>query len=520
MRLFLIVAGSICGVTLLLCGGCAIRLWQRSASMQPITIGPETTVLDGPLTVDGYVDYEAALNRKSAEDVTTENNSVVLLVQAYGPGEIAPDLRQRYFQLLGIAPLPEQGPYLVSAGNYVKQLDPDTATLGDRTQQIFDDQSAAAEAPWTADEYPELAGMLDANAEPLELIVEASQRPRFYSPMISDLETPTLIASLLPIQQQQREAARQLTARAMLKLGQGDPEGAWDDLLACHRLARLTGQTPFLIGSLVSIAIDAVAANSAEALLASDLLTADQARQCLADLDALPPAPDMAQVVDEGERYVYLDSILLLARGRTDVLSDLADVDLGGGGGRSMLNAATDWNVVLETANDQYDEFTAALQLPKRSARVAEFRRFDEQLQEVKRGDALGSIVSNAVFGDREESSRKVAAVLLALLSPAIETAGTAEDRAEARRQLLRLGFALAAYQRERGEYPQTLDALAPEYLPAIPNDPFTDAPLIYTPTETGYRLYSVGDNGLDDNGVTHDDQPRGDDILLQIDGP
>ena len=520
-RLFLIIVGSLCGVTLLLCGGCAIRLWQLSAPNQPITIGPETTIIDGPLTVDGYIDYESALNRRFAEDVTTDNNSVVLLIQAYGPRDIAPSLRQRYFQLLGIAPVPESGDYLVNAGDFVKQQDPDTNTLGARIQQIFDDQSAAAKAPWTADDYPQLAALLDANAAPLELIVEASQRPRFYSPLISDPETPTLIASLLPLQQQQREAARQLTARAMLKLGAGDPQGAWDDLLACHRLSRLTGQSPFLIGALVSIAIDAVASNTGEALLASDALTADQARQCLADLDALPPLPSMTRIVDEDERFVFLDSVQLLARGRTQVLSDLASVDLGGSdGGRSMLNVATDWNVVLEAANDQYDEFAAALRLPDRSARVAEFQRIDAQLDAARSNNPLGAIAANTLFGDRDESSRQMAIVLLALLNPAVETAGTAGDRGEARRQLMRLGFALAVHQREHGSYPEALDELAPTILPTLPADPFTGQSFIYHRTDNGYRLYSVGANGTDDNGITFDDQPPGDDILLKIDGP
>ena len=41
---------------------------------------------------------------------------------------------------------------------------------------------------------------------------------------------------------QYREAARALTARAMLRVDEGKVDEAWDDLLACHRLARLAGQ--------------------------------------------------------------------------------------------------------------------------------------------------------------------------------------------------------------------------------------------------------------------------------------
>src|SRR5260370_6364532 len=52
------------------------------------------------------------------------------------------------------------------------------------------------------------------------------------------------------------------------------------------------------------------------------------------------------------------------------------------------------------------------------------------------------------------------------------------------------IAFALAAYQRDRGSYPKTLDELAPKYLAKVPNDYFTGKPLVYRPNEKGYLLY------------------------------
>ena len=81
---------------------------------------------------------------------------------------------------------------------------------------------------------------------------------------------------------------------------------------------------------------------------------------------------------------------------------------------------------------------------------------------------------------------------------------------------LLRLQFALEAYKREHdGNYPGKL-----EDLPGIeiPLDPFSGKPFRYImePAEDGkpgFLLYSVGPNGVDDEGRYYDDFPKGDDI-------
>src|SRR5690606_6897021 len=60
---------------------------------------------------------------------------------------------------------------------------------------------------------------------------------------------------------------------------------------------------------------------------------------------------------------------------------------------------------------------------------------------------------------------------------------------------------ALALYRLEHGEYPDTLSALVPDMLPAVPEDLFTTQPLLYRRTDDGYLLYSAGLNGIDDGG-------------------
>ncbi len=72
----------------------------------------------------------------------------------------------------------------------------------------------------------------------------------------------------------------------------------------------------------------------------------------------------------------------------------------------------------------------------------------------------------------------------------------------EAQDALLLCELALHAYHQEHGGSPATLGALVPEYLTAIPVDPFAKlGSLRYTLSKTGYLLYSVGPDGKDNGG-------------------
>ena len=62
---------------------------------------------------------------------------------------------------------------------------------------------------------------------------------------------------------------------------------------------------------------------------------------------------------------------------------------------------------------------------------------------------------------------------------------------------------ALERYRLAKGEYPERLAVLAPEYLKTIPPDVVDGLPLHYRRTQDGsFALYSVGWNGQDDGGV------------------
>jgi hypothetical protein len=61
---------------------------------------------------------------------------------------------------------------------------------------------------------------------------------------------------------------------------------------------------------------------------------------------------------------------------------------------------------------------------------------------------------------------------------------------------------ALECYHLAHGEYPETLDALSPQFIEKLPHDIIGGMPLIYHPTADGkFLLYSIGWNETDDGG-------------------
>ena len=92
-----------------------------------------------------------------------------------------------------------------------------------------------------------------------------------------------------------------------------------------------------------------------------------------------------------------------------------------------------------------------------------------------------------------------------------------AADRAEQVQRNVVVAFALAAYHRDAGRYPVTLDVLAPRFLAAIPGDVFSGRALVYRRDGAGYLLYSVGANEKDDGGRQYDDDPVGDDLRVRM---
>lgn len=110
--------------------------------------------------------------------------------------------------------------------------------------------------------------------------------------------------------------------------------------------------------------------------------------------------------------------------------------------------------------------------------------------------------------------------VLTAVGFTGIRGGHLAETKCRQRSRNLEIALALSAWRGDHDSYPKSLADLAPQYLTAVPTDFFTDQPLRYERTADGYRFYSFGPNGTDDQGRGESDMPFGDDLIVQMPVP
>jgi hypothetical protein len=504
---------SLTAFVLLIIAGFIYAAWPGRSTF---TVSPETTYVTGPLDKDGCVDYVTALNERLRGNIKPEENANVLLWQALGPKPEGAPVSPAHFQWLGIDPPPEVGEYFIS----VRKLEysrEKREELADRMVRLGN------KGPWRAQDEPELFDWLKRNEKPLALVIAASKLPNYYNPVVpsksaEDYSEPRLISALLPNVQVCRELAVALRARAMLRIQEGKVDEAWQDLIACHRLAQLVGRGGSAIAWLVGIALDAVAAKGDIAFLEHTKLTSQEILNHLQELRQIPTMPSLADELDLYERFQCLDALLCVAHHWPDMSDSSAP-------GRTSSNPAflgkcftrsVNWDLALRNVNQSFDGLRDASRITDRRARST-------AIAIIERDSGIPTTTSKGaeklLMGPKSRGDQ-IGRVMMGLLLPAVDKLENAADRTEQNRRNLHLAFALAAYHADQGRYPETLAELAPKYLNAIPDDIFSGRPLIYKPEANGYLLYSVGVNGIDDGGRSFGDDPPGDDLVVRMPVP
>ena len=488
-----------------------------------VPIGKEITVITGPLDKDGYLDFEAAINERLRKSTTPEKNANVLLLKAMGPKPDGGLMPPEYYKELGMTEPPEKGDYMISLGKHLRE---NLKLQANELQEVFDQQSRANKRPWTVDLYPHLGSWIILNEKPLNLVVEAVKRPDFYNPIVTrsaDGKRGLLIGALLPTVQRSREFASALTIRAMLRLSEGKTAEAWQDLLACHRFAQKVASGATLIEILVGIAMDAIATGSDLVFLERANLTPKQLRECLKDLQALPPMQHPAESVDRFERLVYLDCIQSLGRRGSNTLFALIDVPLKlDPKDEKRIMEKIDLEPALRTGMQWYDRLVKAMRTEDRTERLKAFDKIEAELKALKEQEGaylqkgLPKLGGAGAEPDKR-LSKALANTLVVGLIPATAKIQAAFERSIQIRRNREVAFALGLYRLDNQRYPAKLDDLAPKYLAKVPGDVFSGKALNYLRSDNGYLFYSVGPNGKDEQGRWYDDEPPGDDPSVRM---
>lgn len=455
------------------------------------TISPETTIITQPIGEDGYVDYVAACNAESRQGVTPEKNLAVVMWEVCGPQAIPSEYRQAFFHELGIETPPAEGDYLVPLATFAitnREILAKAAETGRSPLELIKDEVDDAEkTPWTAEQRPWLARWLAGQEAHLDRLVAGLDRPHFFQPLIPEPGQPAN-AAMCPGVDLQRMVTRALTYRAMHRIAVGDDQGAWADIHACHQLAMRYATESTLIARLVAIAANNMAVDAALAWLQFKQRTAEEIAERRRSLEAILEPLDCNPFSARGERYMVIEAFREMA---TEVQTKPAKPLFTIPWESVITGGPVAWDEMAREVNRRYS------QLPKYDAEQGwqAFREaWEEQQAEIEETVAAAA----GTIGPARKRAREQAIVALfyKTLMPAWIASVESSLRNHQRGELIRVAFALEQYRAERGQYPELLDALVPDYLKTITPDRFNDVPLYYAGYGNGCHLASAGPVG------------------------
>ncbi|MHC5114840.1 MAG: hypothetical protein ACYTGP_10485 [Planctomycetota bacterium] len=327
----------------------------------------------------------------------------------------------------------------------------------------------------------------------LERLDEAAACPRAVRPIPGP---SPLFNILLPELSQFRNLARARAFSMRLAAEAGDEAArlrAFEHMLG---LGRAPASQTILIDRLVGIATISLALQELRCELVEHPIDEATGRALLDAMDRqLIIAPPTVAL--RGEQLFALDMIQygFTDDGHGDGRMDLAKMAAIGGGapgvptGTGLLGRARSLMIAgraetTEVVNRFYEGTIALAEMTPTDRKTAPFHpdRFVEGL------------------GARHWFAR--------IFLPAIGKSINVNDSFRVQIVVTRTAIALEMYRARHGALPDTLDALAPDFLPAKPIDPTHGGPLVYRLEEAapgGYELYSTGVDEIDDSGSAPD---------------
>lgn len=488
-----------------------------------VTVGRDTTYFDGPLDEFGDVDYERAINERMRGKTVPERNVMALLIQAVGPKpNFLEELPSEYFKWLGVPEPPKEGNYFVS----LRKFTPDGQKV---PIAVLAQQELAWSKPWKETEYPRVAEWLTAIDKPLDLVVAATRRDQFYNPLAVRVlkgERNGLGTVVVPQVRVTEELSRALAVRAMLRLGQGRPDDAWNDLLAAHRLTRHIARGGLLQEHFNGTYGWRVLFQADQAYLENSRLSARQLRNRLSDLQALPPFDLATSKVDLAERSKLLDMMRLMRRQQWDVLA-------------SCLHLATflqqkvppltddqkkrlsqiDWNEVQRLENEWCDKIVAILRIPDRQERSKAIFALRMKINALTGSPEYENVVGWLLGDEPDKKPTQILAdrAVHFLLIASVHSAQLMLDHAEQYARNQQIAYALVIYHRDHKRFPETLNELVPGYLQAVPLDMYSGKLPVYKPQGTeGFIVYAIGNDQRDEGGRGMT-EASGDDVSFRI---
>jgi hypothetical protein len=323
----------------------------------------------------------------------------------------------------------------------------------------------------------------------LDELRAASARPRARFPVRYE----DGFNALLPHLARMKGISQFLRLRAAAELEAGLTNEAAADVELSLRLVDLLREEPLLISQLVRIAQLNVALNSLWEGLADHRWTDAQLAAFERRLGSLDFLADYQQAM-RGERACCSSTIDHVRRLRNaDVLGIASDESGGGPDDVERFLQAVVFHLIPGGWFDQNKVSIGRLHLEFMLPGV------DREARQVSPSNVSRS---TSTLGQRLQH-RSPYNWFGGLLMPALGGASARFAQGQTSADLARVACALERHRLAHGQYPETLEVLAPALIPKLPHDVISGQPLKYRRTDDGsFVLYSIGWNEKDDGGT------------------
>lgn len=331
----------------------------------------------------------------------------------------------------------------------------------------------------------------------IEELREASRLPRSRFPLNYDSESPAAI--LLPHLAVLKKCSQTLQLRSLAELQNGEAEKALADVKLTLQLSDTIRTEPFLISHLVRIAMVNLALQPVYEGLAEHRWSEEQLAALDAELAKLDFAADY-KLSMRGELGCQGGEMDRLRR-HPELIHDMSGWSGGEEDGRNPSLPGKIAARLIPTGWLYQNQFRCARMMVDYYLPLADVNRGTVSPAMARRADAalMAEIKTASPFN-----------VLERLMLPGFGRLAKKFACAQSSVDLARTAIALERYRLVHGEYPETLDALAPQFIAKLPHDVINGQPLHYrrNPPSPGsgaangqFVLYSVGWNETDDGG-------------------
>ena len=349
--------------------------------------------------------------------------------------------------------------------------------------------NAALSRPWSRRDAPFFAEWVDAHRVDCEELIRISSSEAIFVPAAVPLNLGERLTecpqhtSLL-----KRMATRWLMLYANHALADDDPDLAWQCARAALDISRRTpSSSPF------DISVDAHSRGMAFQVV-NELVNRPDAAELLpaitAYLDQLPPLASPAEAIGGLTRLQILQTLYCDLYGEETTERKRTEMSFG-----------VDVNEAAARINRWIDAIVAAARIPSPTSRRDELKKLTPQGESSRSKAAAPTGNFSLPFIERKAPKTSKA------LEPAawfgnLDYIQLIVDEANTKLSLTRIACTLRQIREEQGSYPEALDA-AYAVDPSLPRgDTMAGAPFRYQRLRTGFVLYSIGANSMDDRAL------------------